>query len=158
MRGCSEFNCYTYFIELSHLSIIPQTDASHLWGPSCESFNSVVGCWFRRILKTSIFSWVPADIHISDLAISKCCCGSRKSTKSLLGQLVASVPDFKMLLWPPRAQYFDVCNITCTIVTIKLIKQRQGFPSKLDCLLFGLVRPYAFSFKNNSKYTPFWTA
>jgi len=86
--------------------LIPQTDASHLWGPSFESYYSVEGCQLCRILTTSFFSLVPADINIFDLKISKCCCGSRKSTKSLLPEAFARVPDFKMLLWPPRGSMF----------------------------------------------------
>ena len=50
----------------------------------------------------------------------------------------------------------DIKNMPFPKSTI--IKKRQGFPSKLECLLLGLARPYAFSFKHDSKYKPFWTA
>ena len=76
------------------------------WGPSFESYVLVVVRQLWRILTTSFLSHVLANIHILDLTISKCCCGSRKSTKSLLSELFPWVSSFKMLLWATRGSIF----------------------------------------------------
>ena len=76
------------------------------WGPSFESLNSVVVRQLFPSLTTSLLSHVLGNIHIFDLTISKCCCGSRKSTKSLLGICFSWVSSFKMLLWPPGGSIF----------------------------------------------------
>ena len=76
------------------------------WGPSFESYVLVVVCQLWRFLATSFLSHVLANIHILDLTISKCCCGSRKSTLYGVRHVRLSFPPFKMLLWATRGSIF----------------------------------------------------
>ena len=109
------------------------------WGPSGESLYPVVVCQLFLFATTSFFSLVLADIHIFDLTISKCCCGSRKTPNYYCPNFCLECPLSKCCCGPHEAQYFDVCNNTSTIVTINIVQTPQGFPSKLECpfLVFG---------------------
>ena len=71
------------------------------WGPSGESLYPVVVCPFFPTPTASFFSHVLANINNFESSISKCCCGSRKSMKSLVRHCFSWVPNFKMLLWSP---------------------------------------------------------
>ena len=100
-------------------------------------------------MTASFFSLVLADIHIFDLTISKCCCGSRKScTKSLLQEAFARVPDFKMLLWPPRGSIFRCMQHYVYHCYHHNRSKTTRISIKLGDHIFCLGRPYAFSLKN----------
>ena len=129
------------------------------WGPSCKPRSFIGVRRFGLALTTFIFvthdecrshsriidfqnvALAPARVPnpycvnlLLECLLSKCCCG------------------------PHEVQYFDVCNITSTIVTIKIVQTRIGIPSKLEFPIFCLGRPYAFSFKNECKYMLIWSA
>ena len=70
-------------------------------------------------------------IFFLECLISKCCCGTRE------------------------AQNFELRHYRSTFVTIKIIKQRQGNASKLECLIFVAERPSSVLAKFHSKYKPF---
>ena len=73
-------------------------------------------------------------IFFLDCLISKCCCG------------------------PHEAQNFDLHHHRSTLVTIKIIKTRQGNASKLECLIFVAERPSSVLAKFHSKHKPFGSA
>ena len=88
--------------------------------------------------------------------LTECCCSPRQTHNSGATQVFFRMPPFtgppKSCCRPRQDQNFDICHMTSTIVTIKIIKNTQGKSSKLESLVFCLGSPYALSFKNTSNY------
>ena len=72
-------------------------------------------------------------LEIYDL--TECCCSPRQTHNSGVPQLFFRMPPLasprKSCCSPSETQNLDVCNITSTIDTIKIIKKPQGFPFKV---------------------------
>ena len=94
--------------------------------------------------------------------LTECCCSPRQTHNSGVPQLFFRMPPLASprtsCCSPSETQNLDVCNITSTIDTIKIIKKPEGFPSKLESVIVGVALSYAFSFKNVSNYKLFWSA
>jgi len=121
--------------------------------------NLTIRLWSARFAEfwQPHFSLVPNDIHIFDLTISKSCCGSRKSNKSLLPEAFAWVSSFKMLLWPPRGSIFRRMQHYVYHCYHKHHQTTARISIKVGVRLFCLGSQYAFSFKNDIKYKLVWT-
>ena len=67
------------------------------WGPSGGSLYPVVVAPFFPALTASFFSHVLVNINIFELYISKCCCGPRQSTKSVVRHSLRRTAPFHFL-------------------------------------------------------------
>lgn len=78
-------------------TLIPQTFACSLWSELSKRYRLSVNN-FSPGIPLQFCSHVLANINMFEISVSKCCCGSRQSTKNEVRDFLSWVPCFTMLL------------------------------------------------------------
>ena len=105
---------------------------------------------------TSCFSHVLANINNFESSISKCCCGSRKSMKSLVRHpRRRSAPFHFLALVPARINISNYNTLRQPSLSQTNMKKRQGIPSDLELRILVVVRSSHVFLEYPSNYTHF---